>query len=543
MKKIIASIIIVALLVSIFSAVYASAETNSAASLAESHEANEILKENYWYLPVSETTANIVEYIGNEDKVNIPSEIDGYKIVGIDDGAFICCGTITEVVIPDGVTSIGKYAFYACNKLSKISFSNTLVSIGRAAFLFDSLKNVVIPDSVQEIERGAFAGNKNLADVKIGTGIQTIGKNAFNYTNIITISGYVNTVAYDFAYSNGIKFKSLGNAPEPATTEPAVTEPPTDTQTEPITTNPIVINPQPTENKPTTETAAPATEPATTQPATEAAPKNTYEDFSYKVNGKAVTITKYNGNLTSVSIPATIDGKPVTVIGKEVFKGNKKLQKVTIGKNVTTIERDAFEKCTKLNKVTFSKSVKQINRYAFAECKKLTSVTLPANLTKLNEGVFNNTGLKSIKITKKIKAINPIALEIDSLKKITVAKNNTKFSDKAGVLYNKKQTKLLICPRKIAKKRLTVPGTVKTIDDFAFSQNKTLTKVTLPKKLKKIGMSAFANVKKLKTITIPKSVNNIEDAAFIKPMKLKGYKKSVAETYAKAYGLKFIKLG
>ena len=400
-----------------------------------------------------------------------------------------------------------------------------MISIGRAAFRADSLTNIKIPDSVQKIERGAFAGNKKLADVKIGAGIQTIGKSAFNQSDILTISGYVNTVAYDFAYSNGIKFKSLGNAPEPATTEP------------------VVINPQPTENKPTTETAAPATEPPTTQPATEAVPKNTYKDFSYKVNGKAVTITKYNGNSTSVSIPATIDGKPVTVIGKEVFKGNKKLQKATIGKNVTTIERDAFEKCTKLNKVTFSKSVKQINRYAFAECKKLTSVTLPANLTKLNEGVFNNTGLKSIKITKKIKAINPIALEIDSLKKITVAKNNTKFSDKAGVLYNKKQTKLLICPRKIAKKSLTVPATVKTIDDFAFSQNKTLTKVTLPKKLKKIGMSAFANVKKLKTITIPKSVNNIEDAAFIKPMKLKGYKKSVAETYAKAYGLKFIKLG
>lgn len=525
MKRIIASIIIVTLLVSAFSMVYVSAETNSDASLAESHEANEILKGDYWYLPVSETTAGIVEYIGNEDKVNIPSEIDGYKIIGIGHGAFTCCGTIKEVVIPDGVTSIGEYAFRACNNLSAVSFPSTLISIGRAAFRADSLTNIKIPDSVQKIERGAFAGNKKLADVKIGAGIQTIGKSAFNQSDILTISGYVNTVAYDFAYSNGIKFKSLGNAPEPATTEP------------------VVINPQPTENKPTTETAAPATEPPTTQPATEAVPKNTYKDFSYKVNGKAVTITKYNGNSTSVSIPATIDGKPVTVIGKEVFKGNKKLQKATIGKNVTTIERDAFEKCTKLNKVTFSKSVKQINRYAFAECKKLTSVTLPANLTKLNEGVFNNTGLKSIKITKKIKAINPIALEIDSLKKITVAKSNTKFSDKAGVLYNKKQTKLLICPRKIAKKSLTVPATVKTIDDFAFSQNKTLTKVTLPKKLKKIGMSAFANVKKLKTITIPKSVNNIEDAAFIKPMKLKGYKKSVAETYAKAYGLKFIKLG
>lgn len=534
MKRIIASIIIIALLVSAFSVVYVSAETNSDASLAESHEANEILKGDYWYLPVSETTAGIVEYIGNEDKVNIPSEIDGYKIIGIGHGAFTCCGTIKEVVIPDGVTSIGEYAFRACNNLSVVHLPNTLISIGRAAFRSDSLTSITIPDSVDKIERGAFAGNKKLADVKIGAGIQTIGKSAFNQSDILTISGYVNTVAYDFAYSNGIKFKSLGNAPEPATSEPT-------TETSAPATEPATTQPTTETAEPTTEITAPTT--VETQPATEAAPKNTYEDFSYKVNGKAVTITKYNGNTTSVSIPATIDGKPVTVIGKEAFKGNKTLQKVTISKNVATIERDAFEKCTKLNKVAFSKSVKQINRYAFAECKKLTSVTLPANLTKLNEGVFNNTGLKSIKITKKIKAINPIALEIDSLKKITVAKNNTKFSDKAGVLYNKKQTKLLICPRKIAKKRLTVPGTVKTIDDFAFSQNKTLTKVTLPKKLKKIGMSAFANVKKLKTITIPKSVNNIEDAAFIKPMKLKGYKKSVAETYAKAYGLKFIKLG
>lgn len=218
MKKIISSIIIIALLVSAFSMVYVSAETNSDASLAESHEANEILNGDYWYLPVSETTAGIVEYIGNEDKVNIPSEIDGYKIIGIGHGAFTCCGTIKEVVIPDGVTSIGEYAFRACNNLSVVHLPNTLISIGRAAFRSDSLTSITIPDSVDKIERGAFAGNKKLADVKIGAGIQTIGKSAFNQSDILTISGYVNTVAYDFAYSNGIKFKSLGNAPEAATT-------------------------------------------------------------------------------------------------------------------------------------------------------------------------------------------------------------------------------------------------------------------------------------------------------------------------------------
>ena len=222
MKRIIASIIIVTLLVSVFSVVYVSAETNSDVSLAESHEANEILKGDYWYLPVSETTAGIVEYIGNEDKVNIPSEIDGYKIIGIGHGAFTCCGTIKEVVIPDGVTSIGEYAFRACNNLSVVHLPNTLISIGRAAFRSDSLTSITIPDSVDKIERGAFAGNKKLADVKIGAGIQIIGKSAFNQSDILTISGYVNTVAYDFAYSNGIKFKSLGNAPEPATTEPVV---------------------------------------------------------------------------------------------------------------------------------------------------------------------------------------------------------------------------------------------------------------------------------------------------------------------------------
>lgn len=245
MKKIISSIIIVTLLVSVFSVVYASAETNSDASLAESHEANKILKGDYWYLPVSETTAGIVEYIGNEDKVIIPSEIDGYKIIGIGHGAFTCCGTIKEVVIPDGVTSIGEYAFRACNNLSVVHFPSTLISIGRAAFRSDSLTSITIPDSVDKIERGAFAGNKKLADVKIGAGIQTIGKSAFNQSDILTISGYVNTVAYDFAYSNGIKFKSLGNAPEPVTTEP--TESSSETLPKPSDPVPTETEPNPTE--------------------------------------------------------------------------------------------------------------------------------------------------------------------------------------------------------------------------------------------------------------------------------------------------------
>lgn len=302
MKRIIASIIIVTLLVSVFSVVYASAETNSDASLAESHEANEILKGDYWYLPVSETTAGIVEYIGNEDKVNIPSEIDGYKIIGIGHGAFTCCGTIKEVVIPDGVTSIGEYAFRACNNLSVVHLPNTLISIGRAAFRSDSLTSITIPDSVDKIERGAFAGNKNLADVKIGTGIQTIGKSAFNQSDILTISGYVNTVAYDFAYSNGIKFKSLGNAPEPATTEP------------------VVINPQPTENKPTT--------PAVVKPTV----KKKANPIKVTVKTRTVKLKKLkkkDQKVKAIIVKNAQDRVTYKLVAKGITKKIRKLVKIT----------------------------------------------------------------------------------------------------------------------------------------------------------------------------------------------------------------------
>lgn len=269
----------------------------------------------------------------------------------------------------------------------------------------------------------------------------------------------------------------------------------------------------------------------------------TYMNFTYTVNDNTVTITKYNGNAKSVTIPTTINGKKVVEIGKRAFNVNKKLENITISDTVNRIRLSAFSNCPKLSKIIFGKNVSTISKYAFANCPKLKNITLPSELKSLSEGVFYNTGLTSIKISKKIKSINPIALEINSLKKITVAKNNKNFSSKEGVLYNKNQTKLLICPRALSKTKLTVPKTVKTIADGAFEFNKNLKEITLPKKLKKIGMIAFIHCKKLKSITIPKSVVDIDDDAFISSTTIKGYKNSAAQKYAKRYGLKFVRIG
>ena len=62
--------------------------------------------------------------------LNIPSEIDGYKVTGIGDLAFFNCGHITGVTIPEGVTIIGHRAFAGCNSLKSITIPTSVRWIG-----------------------------------------------------------------------------------------------------------------------------------------------------------------------------------------------------------------------------------------------------------------------------------------------------------------------------------------------------------------------------------------------------------------------------
>ena len=78
--------------------------------------------------------------------LTIPSEINGTKIVGIGDSAFQGIENITEVNIPNTITSIGERAFNACYNLRKINIPNSVTSIGESAFY---LKN---PNAVIECQ-------------------------------------------------------------------------------------------------------------------------------------------------------------------------------------------------------------------------------------------------------------------------------------------------------------------------------------------------------------------------------------------------------
>ena len=89
---------------------------------------------------------------------------------------------VTELVIPNGVTSIGYRAFQDCDGLTSITIPNSVTSIGNNAFRDCSgLTSVTIGNSVTSIGEYAFCWCTSLTSVTIGNSVTSIGWNAFSY--------------------------------------------------------------------------------------------------------------------------------------------------------------------------------------------------------------------------------------------------------------------------------------------------------------------------------------------------------------------------
>ncbi len=135
--------------------------------------------------------AVITGYTGAGGKVEVPSTLGLLPVTGIADGAFERNHAITEVVIPEGVTSIGERAFNDCTSLANVSWPSTLQVIGASAFYScGSLTEVDLPAGVTSIGDYAFFGCTSLTRVSIPGTVQNWGTAsfAFNYElNKVTI--------------------------------------------------------------------------------------------------------------------------------------------------------------------------------------------------------------------------------------------------------------------------------------------------------------------------------------------------------------------
>lgn len=96
---------------------------------------------------------------------------------------------ITDLVIPEDITSIGDYAFCRCEGLKSVTFHDKMTYLGANSFYScTGLTNVEIPASIKTINEGAFMRCSNLASVTIPEGIETIGFDAFTHSGLKTLT-------------------------------------------------------------------------------------------------------------------------------------------------------------------------------------------------------------------------------------------------------------------------------------------------------------------------------------------------------------------
>ena len=110
------------------------------------------------------------------------------SVTSIGDDAFLGCSGLTSVSIGNSVTSIGGAAFYGCSGLTSITIPNSVTRIGEYAFRECSgLTSITIPNSVTYIGGWAFANCSGLTSVTIGSGVTSIGESAFYGVDIPTV--------------------------------------------------------------------------------------------------------------------------------------------------------------------------------------------------------------------------------------------------------------------------------------------------------------------------------------------------------------------
>ena len=280
---------------------------------------------------------------------------DGVTTIG--DDAFDFCSALTTVTIPSSVTSIGAVAFQGCTALSSIDIPNSVTNIGRFAFATSGLTSVVIPNSVTTIGDGAFDQCKGLTSATISENVESLGFLTFfgcpNLTSVTLPEG-VTTIGNQ-AFGDCTGLTSITIPCSVTTIDKQAFEGCSNLTSLTVSGNLSTIGWDAFKgcNKITDISIV-------------------VSDLSAFCNSNTISLI-YNNISLSIKhgTPPILTGyRPVTLIDNE---GNE-IKDLVIPSDVTSIGTDAFSRCGGVKSITIPGSVTQIGREAFSWCTGLTDV-------------------------------------------------------------------------------------------------------------------------------------------------------------------------
>ena len=163
------------------------------------------------------------------------------------------------------------------------------------------------------------------------------------------------------------------------------------------------------------------------------------------------------------------------------------LKNYTIRQGTRSICDFAFSSCTSLQSVTIPKSVTSIGDSAFWGCSSLQSVTIPDSVTSIGNWVFYScTSLQSVTIPESVTNIKGNPFSYCPAKVINHSNHFTIFE---GNLYTSDRRKLISYLSK--GNNFSIPDSVTSIGDGAFSGCSSLHSVIIPDSVTSIGYCAF----------------------------------------------------
>ena len=402
---------------------------------------------------------------------------------------------VKNVVVEEGVTSIGACAFNNCYNLTSTEIPQSVKSIGYGAFSYCSkLENIDIPESTEEIGIGAFYECVSLKRISIPKGVTELDSETFYYC----ISLEEITVDSENPSYSSDEYGVLFNKGK------------TD------------LIRYPSGNKRTSYTVPESVE---------------------KINAAAFTGAK---NLESIIFPDNLKS-----IGMEAFYNCSGLKEVNLPSGLENLSIFSFGWCTGLERLTVPEGIKSLGSHAFYHCESLATISLPDSLERIDSDTFEYTAFKE----NEQNWINGVlycgkyllAVKEDYTGKLEI-KHGTRMIADFAMNRCKKITEVTmpdslkiigegafnICSELKSVKipasvttltgstfrfcdslvSVTIPETVTSMGNQVFYECKNLESVVIKAKVSTIGNSMFFNCPKLTSVTLPDTITVIDEAAF-----------------------------